>query len=318
MPEILTLTPNPALDVSTAAPRVEPTAKLRCVPPAVEAGGGGINVARVAARLGADVVAGFAAGGPTGGRLSGRVEAEDIDARVVPIAGETRQSLNVTDAATGEQYRFVLPGPTLTAAEEAALVDLVAAVDPAPRWVVLSGSLHAEAGAGFVAAVAAAAASVGAGLVVDGPTALMGRCRGAFLVKPNLAALEGLAGRALPTAADRVGFARRSIGDGMSEHVLLSLGAEGALLVSRGEAWAFGAPQVPVASAVGAGDSMVGGLVVALARGHGLVEAVAQGVAAGAAAILTAGTELCRAEDVRRLRAQVAVSSLAEPAGSPP
>jgi 6-phosphofructokinase 2 len=305
LPEILTLTPNPALDIATSTPRVEPTSKLRCAPPAVEAGGGGINVARVVARLGGDAVAGFAVGGPTGAGLRARVEAEGIPARVVGIAGETRQSLNVTDETTGEQYRFVLPGPPMSEEEEAALVGLVAAADPAPRWVVLSGSLHPGATAEFVASVASAAGAVGAGLVVDGPTGLMARCRGAFLVKPNLAALEGLTGRALPDTADRVAAARQAMADGLSRNVLVSLGADGALLVSPDGAWTFGAPQVPVASAVGAGDSMVAGIVQALASGRDLVEAVAQGVAAGAAAILTPGTELCRAEDVRRLRAEV-------------
>lgn len=310
MTDVLTLTPNPALDVATTTPRVEPLAKLRCAPPSMDAGGGGINVARVVTRLGGDAVAGFLVGGATGERLRALVEAEGIATRPVPLAGETRQSLNITDAGSGEQYRFVLPGPEIVPQEEEALLAQIAEVRPA--WVVLSGSLPPGLSEGFPAAVARAADDAGARLVVDGPTVLMARCRAAFVVKPNLKALEGIAGRPLPTRADQIGHARRMIAGGVTRNVLLSLGEDGALLVSQDEATAFRTPVVPPASAVGAGDSMVGAMVHALSRGGSLVEAVGDGVAAGAAALLTAGTGLCHPEDVRRLRPEVGVEPVAD------
>ena len=264
MPDILTLTPNPAVDVSTSTPRVVPTDKLRCAPPSVDAGGGGINVARVVSRLGGSAVAGFAAGGRNGARLRALVEAEGIASLAVEIAEETRESLSVTDEGTGAQYRFVLPGPALAPEEEAALARLPETVSPPPRWLVLSGSLPRGVSDGFVPAVAAAAARIGARLVVDGPADLLARCRGAFAIKPNLAALEALAGRPLPAPADRVAAARALIAEGRSAAVLLSLGADGALLVTGAEAWALSSPAVPLRSAVGAGDSMVAATVLGL------------------------------------------------------
>lgn len=307
MPDILTLTPNPAVDLSTSTPRVVPTDKLRCTLPSVDAGGGGINVARVVSRLGGEAVAAFAVGGSNGAQLRALVEAEGIAVLPVEIAEETRQSLSVTEEATGAQYRFVLPGPSLTPGEEAALARLPDTLDPAPRWLVLSGSLPRGISESFVPEVAAAARRIGARLVVDGPAGLIGRCDGAFVVKPNLAALEALAGQALPSPADQVAAARALIAEGRSEAVLVSLGADGALLVTWDEAWALGSPAVPLRSAVGAGDSMVGALVLALSRGLSLPEAAAEGAAAGAATIMTPDTELCHPEDVRRLRAEVTI-----------
>lgn len=307
MPDILTLTPNPALDLSTSTPRVVPTDKLRCAAPSVDAGGGGINVARVVSRLGGEAVAAFAAGGANGARLRALVEAEGIAALPVAIAEETRQSFSVTEESTGAQFRFVLPGPALAPEEEAALARLPETLDPAPRWLVLSGSLPRGVSEGFVPAVAAAAARIGARLVADGPAGLIGRCRGAFVVKPNLAALEDLAGRPLPSAAERVAAARALIAEGRSEAVLVSLGGDGALLVTAGEAWSLGSPAVPLRSAIGAGDSMVGAMVLALSRGLPLPDAAAEGAAAGAATIMTPDTDLCHPEDVRRLRAGVTV-----------
>lgn len=308
---ILTVTTNPALDVSTDTAAVVPTAKLRCAEPRVQAGGGGINVARVLSRFGIEAVAVFASGGLTGERLTAALAAEGQAARPVPIAGETRESFTVTDRTTHDQYRFVLPGPTLSAAEARRLLDAVADAPGALSYVVHSGSLPPGLDAAFLAALARVVADRGARLLVDGPGEVLTGCRGAYLVKPNLVELETYVGRRLEGRAAIVAAARELIAAGIAETALVSLGADGALLVTAGDATFFRAPEVELVSAIGAGDSMVAGLLAGLFRGDSLVEAAALGTAAGAAAILTPDTELSQIEDVNRLRPEVTIEPLA-------
>ncbi|MGZ5271596.1 MAG: PfkB family carbohydrate kinase, partial [Ramlibacter sp.] len=117
VPTIATLTVNPAVDLSTQVDEVVPAHKLRCGPPLVHPGGGGVNVARVLSRLGCDVLACHTAGGAVGDRLCRLLDAEAVPRWAIPIAGDTRENLTVTERATGREYRFVLPGPALTEAE---------------------------------------------------------------------------------------------------------------------------------------------------------------------------------------------------------
>lgn len=308
---ILTLTTNPALDISTDTLSVVPTAKLRCTAARVQAGGGGINVARVLSRFGVAAVAVFTAGGITGDRLVAALAAEGQAARPVEIAGETRESFTVTDRSTHDQYRFVLPGPSLGAAEASRLLDAVASAPGSLAYVVHSGSLPPGLDAAFLAALARTVNARGARLVIDGPGEVLAGCHGAYLVKPNLAELETFAGQPLVGREAIVTAARGLVASGVAEAALVSLGPDGALLVDRDETVAYTAPPVELVSAIGAGDSMVAGVLVGLSRGESLVEAAALGSAAGAAAILTPNTELCRVEDVVRLRPQVTITRVA-------
>jgi 6-phosphofructokinase 2 len=125
MTRIVTVTINPAVDVSTTVDRVEPVRKLRCSAERREPGGGGINVARVIKRFGADVVAVYATGGVTGQMLHGLVEREGVAARQVAVGGMTRESFTVLDETTQGEYRFVLPGPELSEAEWGACIEEV-------------------------------------------------------------------------------------------------------------------------------------------------------------------------------------------------
>jgi 6-phosphofructokinase 2 len=109
----VTLTMNPALDVSSAVERVLPERKLRCGPSRFDPGGGGVNVARAIRNLGGSAIAVYPFGGSTGQAYRGFLEQAGIVGRVITIAGNTRESFTVDETSTGEQYRFVLQGPTL-------------------------------------------------------------------------------------------------------------------------------------------------------------------------------------------------------------
>lgn len=303
---IVTLTMNPSLDIATSTERVVPTHKLRCETPRRDPGGGGINVARVVHILGGEATAVYPAGGTTGSALRELLHQAGISQRVVAIRDVTRESFTVDEAASGEQFRFVLPGPEVTEEEAQDCLDELAALAPRGSFVAASGSVPPGVPDEFYASVARLATKLGARLIVDTSGAALGHAgrEGVFLLKPNMRELRELVGGRVESEREQEKAAQRLIEEGRAEVVVLSLGADGALLVSRGVTERFAAIEVPKRSAVGAGDSMVAAIVLALARGGDLRDAVRFGMAAGAAALMTPGTELCRREDVERLYAE--------------
>jgi 6-phosphofructokinase 2 len=300
---IVTLTPNPAIDESTTLERLVPDRKLRCGIPRYEPGGGGVNVARTLRRLGGRALAIFPAGGPAGTLLRSLLDAEDVPHLAVPISGWTRENVNVREEATAHQYRFVLPGPELTAKEREALFEAVAGLSPFPAYVVASGSLPPGFPPDFLARVARLARSRGARFVLDsaGEAASRALEEGVHLYKPSLGEFRELA--QLPGAGDAelTAEATRWIRAGRCEAIVLSLGAAGALCVTPSSAEHVRAPMVPVRSTVGAGDAMLAGVVMRLQEGWPLERAVRFGVAAAAASVMRPGTELCHRTDADRL-----------------
>ncbi len=307
MPAICTLTVNPALDIATATDRVTATHKLRCTTARYDPGGGGINVARVVFELGGNATAVYTAGGPVGHSLRELLDAAGIPQVVVPIQGETRVNITVDERVSNNQFRFVFPGPELSPEEQEQCIEAVAKLDPKPEFLVASGSLPPGVPADFYSRVARLAKSLGAKYFLDtsGDALREAGHEGIYLMKPNLRELSEFAGRELATRSEQIDAARELIAEGRAEVVVVSLGADGALLVTDKLAEHFPALQVPIRSAVGAGDSMLGGIVCSLARGNHIRDAVRYGIAAGAAALMTEGTQLNRREDTERLYAQM-------------
>lgn len=306
MPDILTITLNPAVDVSTSVERLTPAHKLRCRHERRDAGGGGINVARIIKRLGGNVAAAYPAGGPIGQYLQRLVDAEGVRSLVVPISGDTRESFTVLEQETAREYRFILPGPTLHEDALQAVIDAMSATTPTPRFVVISGGSPPGLGHDAHARLAAAARQIGARVVLDasGPALKTALDAGVFLIKPNLHELQELVGAPLEDRESIVAAGRQIVRQGRADLVAISLSERGALLISAHEALAADAISVPIVGTVGAGDSFLGAMVWALAAGHSAREAFRYGIAAGAAALLTPGTELARPEDIQRLLAQ--------------
>lgn len=302
---IVTLCMNPALDITTSTESVRPTDKLRCAAARYDPGGGGINVAHVADVLGARSAAVFPAGGPAGELVNNLLVAEGLAVHRIPIGGATRESVTVNELSTERQYRFVLPGPELTVAEQTeCLLQLRRAASHA-SIVVASGSLPPGVPEDFYQQVANVCADINTMFLLDTSGAgLRNVTAGVFLLKPSLRELRECVERQLTTEAEQVGAARELIDRGAAECVLVSLGAHGALLVTRDRAQRFAPVSVPPGSGVGAGDAMVAGVAVGLTRGWPLTEAVRLGIAAGAATLLTPGTAPCTREDTERLFAQ--------------
>lgn len=309
MPCITTLTLNPAIDGAAGVGHVQHTVKLRTHGQRFDPGGGGINVARVIARLGGDVQAIYLAGGITGPMLDGLVARAGVPHRRLPIAGDTRISLVMREDASGHEYRFVPEGPEVTVVEAEAALAAVAALDC--EWLVLSGSLPRGLDAGFMARIVKTAVARGQQVVLDTSGPALAACvavGGILFAKPSLEEMEQLAGAPLRDAGALEAAAKAIIANGGAQMLAVTLGGDGGLLVTRDGALRLPALPVPHASAVGAGDSFTAAMTWALAGGRDVQTAFRLGMAAGAAAVMTPGTDLAHAADIVQLAASIGVT----------
>ena len=307
MKSIVTITMNPAVDKSSTVDHVVAERKLYCEAPLFEPGGGGINVSRAVRKLGGESIALYPSGGPTGEMLQMLLEQEGLTHRPVHIAGWLRENLIVLEGATSLQYRFGMPGPELQAEEWQRCLDQIFAGESKPDYVVASGSLPQGVPQDFYARVARLGKQHGARVVVDasGEPLRLALREGVFLIKPNIREFREMLGAGGEDETKIRAMAKKIVLDGQSEVVAISLGAAGVLMVSDSGVERLQPPAVPIISKVGAGDSMVAGTILSLARGNSLRDAVRFGVAAGTAAVMTPGTELCRREDTERLYRQM-------------
>lgn len=303
---IVTVTINPALDTSTSVEHVVAERKLRCGPPRTEPGGGGVNVARAVHRLGGQAMALWSQGGCKGQRLADLLEREGICHRPLQIQGTTRESFVVYEESSGQQFRFSVPGPPFCDSDAARWLAALEQLEPVPDYLVISGSPPPQAPDDLYAQMAARLPDR-CRLIVDTRGAPLRAVlnAGVFLIKPNLRELDELAGEPFTGEADIKERARAIVEQGQAQVVVVSRGSGGALLVDADQVRQLRAPSVPIRSKVGAGDSMVGGIVLSLARGKRVTEAAAMGVAAGAAAVMTPGSELCRRSDAERLYGEI-------------
>lgn len=311
---ILTVTLNPALDLSTAADDVRPDLKLRCDKPVVDPGGGGINVSRAIKIMGGHSTAMVALGGATGTRIADLLKADGLQLLRLTAPGETRQSLAVTDRATGSQYRFVMPGPEWHKAHVADSMSAIAEAARAGGWVVVSGSNPPGVAPGFEQMLTVRLKDGRARLLVDTSGDALRTLSGSSIpvdvLRMDSHEAEDLAGRPLPLRSDSAAFAAGLVKDGAARSVIVARGADGSVIAGADGAWHAEAARVPVVSAVGAGDSFVAGFVLALARDWPVDDALGLGAAAASAAVTTPATELCHRDDVDRLYTQRVVTRL--------
>lgn len=302
MGKIVTVTINPVIDKSTSVAGIAPEKKLRCEQPRFEPGGGGINVARAIKKLGGNALAIYTSGGYTGRFLNDLLHQEGIETKIIETKNYTRENLIVLDSNTNQQYRFGMPGSAILEEEWKACLKSIEDEGDV-EFIVASGSLAPGVPTNIYAQIAAIAKDKGAKLIVDtsGEALQAAADEGIFLLKPNLAELSSLAGREEINAELVDDVAREVISNGKCEVVVVSLGAAGAILVTANEVIQATPPAVKKRSTVGAGDSMVAGIVLSLSKGWELKDALRYGVATGTAATMNNGTELCKLKDVECL-----------------
>ena len=225
---------------------------------------------------------------------------------VIETKSHTRENLIVVDASSNAQYRFGMPGSEITEPEWKACLHQLEQMKDA-TYIVASGSLSPGIPTDIFKKIAGIAKKIDAKLIVDtsGEALQQAVKEGVYLIKPNLNELASLTGKKQLSKDDIIKEARIIITSGGCEVMVVSLGGDGALLVTRDEAVQFIPPSVERKSTVGAGDSMVAGIVFSLQQNKSIKEAVQYGVASGTAATMNAGTELCKLTDVQKLIPQV-------------
>lgn len=302
MEKILTITLNPAIDKSTSIKAMVPEKKLRCAQPKFEPGGGGINVSRAIKKLGGTSTALFLSGGRTGEFFETLVAQETIDAIAIPFNGYTRENLIVFDESASIQYRFGMPGPVFNSFEWRACLNILEQ-ESGYEYVVLSGSNPPGIPAEFYRSAAQMVKSKKAKLIIDtsGDALVHALGVGVFLAKPNLGELSTLCGVAELDTTTVAQAARSIIAKGNCEVMVVSMGASGAMLFTATEQHHVAAPPVKIKSTVGAGDSMVAGILVAILKGWPWKNVLQYGVASGTAATINPGTALCGIGDVEKI-----------------
>ena len=316
---IVTLTMNPAIDTSVTVERMMTDHKMRCMTTRRDPGGGGINVARTLKRFGAEPLAIFPMGGASGLMLEHLVQAEGVRHQSFGIEHDCRANFTANDGQTNAQYRFVLVGPTMNKEEWNAGLGLMTQA-ASSGFAVASGSLPDGVPDYFYSELAknlkAKDGDVKFVLDTSGEPLKRALETGVYLVKPSLSEFSKLLkiefdkkplNEILPPCLKA---ARKMVADGGAQIVALTMGADGALLVSRDVALHAKPPKVTIRGTVGAGDSFLGLLILSIARQMSLPDAFRQAVAAGSAALRSPGTGLCTPEDVAELSGQVEITAL--------
>lgn len=299
--DIVTLTVNPALDKSAHFRGLIPEQKIRCEEPRYDAGGGGINVSKAIARLGGQSVCVFTSGGTIGSMLEELVQKEVTALKVVKTTNWTRESFVAVDDNTNSQYRFGFAGSAILEHEKKEIIQTIQELKP--KFLVLSGSLNEGLPTDFYQHIANLAKEFGAKVIVDTSGEALQKVleTGVYLIKPNVVELAKLIGVEKLEMEEVVHAAQTLIEKGNAEIIVVSLGPQGAVLVTATQTEFVSAPDVIKRSTVGAGDSMVGAMVWALSQNKSLKEVVQWGVACGSAATMNEGTQLFKLEDAKRL-----------------
>lgn len=290
---------NPAVDLAVTTPRLEIKRKLRCRDASITPGGGGINCSRAIANLGGKSCAMFTCGGETGRIIVQQLARAGIATARIDIQENTRINILANPEDEEGEYRLVLPGPELREREWQSALRRLEEVLEDGSLLIASGSLPPGVPDDFYSRVAAVAKKRGALLFLDSPPEAMRRAMAEerlFAIKPNKSewmAVQGGGGdrRELIERAEAVVRG----GQGVSV-ILISLGSEGAVCVTRESSDYIKAPQVQVVDTTGAGDSMLGAFALAIANGQPPISAARYAVAAGAATVEQFGSTLCHSD----------------------
>ena len=304
MLNLATLTMNPTIDISYEIDHLDEVHKIRADSMRSDPGGGGINVARVFVRLGGNARCFYLSGGATGAALDGLLDLHQLVRARIAIKGDTRVSTAILERGSGREFRISARGPEIAESEWQSCLDRLDALTC--DYLVASGSLPPNVPVDFYSRVAAIAKRSGSRFVLDtsGPALAAGIADGGvFLAKPSLGEFRTLIGSDPVEEDDIAEAAMAVVRQGGVEYLAVTMGRDGALLASKAGCLRLPAIEVETRSSVGSGDSFLAAMVHALALGKEAGDAFRFGLAAGAAAVLTPGTDLCHPKDVQRLYA---------------
>jgi len=303
---IVTVTLNPSLDRTLEVDTLRRGSVLRTSAPTLEAGGKGVNVTRALSANGIPSVAVLPVGGGEGAELTALLDSAGVSARLVPVAGRTRSNITIAER-DGTITKLNEPGSGISTDELAALTAAIASAVTAGDWVLISGSVPPEFTDEQVAALAQSLAGRDVNLAVDtsGDALVAFIAAHPRLIKPNRAELAEIAGRPLDSIADVIDAAK-GVRDLGVEIVLVSLGADGAVLVGP-DGVVVGESRVDrPRSTVGAGDSFLAGFLSKFSVDETAVDdALLEALAWGAAAACLPGSSVPGADDIHHSNVQL-------------
>ncbi|KHK98265.1 phosphofructokinase [Microbacterium mangrovi] len=305
---IVTLTPNPSIDRAVGLDRLSRGEVLRATTSRIDPGGKGLNVSRAVVAMGGVTRAVLPSGGLEGGLLESLCAAAGVPVDVVPIRGNVRMNISVLEP-DGTTTKLNEPGPRLDSAETAALIATALADVPAGAWLSGGGSLPPGAPADFYARLVDGARERGIHIAVDtsGHSLTTAVAAGPTLIKPNREELSGLVGTDLRTLGAVIDAAC-ALHRGGIRIVAVSLGVDGAILVTGDGVWHAQAPAADVVSTVAAGDCMLAGLLFSLDAGRPASDALAEGVRWGTAAVGLPGSQVPAPTDIRDIHVSLTTS----------
>ena len=290
---IYTLTLNPAIDRELTVAQVEFDTVLSAIKSQVDFGGKGFNVSRLLKSMGMPSTALGFIGGRTGDRLRHGLQALNIQTDFVSISGETRTNISIVTEQHDHYIKVNEKGPLVDETQQRELLDKIKTIAGAGDWWVLAGSLPPGVPDSFYAQITTILNERGATTILDttGESLRLGCASKPFLVKPNAEEAHRLTGLPVENVV-QVNAAATEIRNMGAQNVVISLGKKGALLQTAECTWLIHSPKIKEKNPIGAGDSMVGGLVWALAQEYPLKESLGWGAASGAATASMSGTEV--------------------------
>ena len=290
---IYTLTLNPAIDRELTVAQVEFDTVLSAIKSQVDFGGKGFNVSRLLKSMGMPSIALGFVGGRTGERLRHGLQTLDIQTDFVSISGETRTNISIVTEQHDHYIKVNEKGPLVDEAKQTELLDKIKSIAEIGDWWVLAGSLPPGVPDSFYAQIIEILNEREATSILDttGESLRFGCEAKPFLVKPNAEEAHRLTGLPVENAT-QVTAAATKIRNMSAQNVVISLGKKGAILQAADCTWLVHSPHIKEKNPIGAGDSMVGGLVWGLAQGYSLKESLGWGAASGAATASMSGTEV--------------------------
>lgn len=299
---------NLSIDRTIEVPRLIPYGTNRALSTRVDPGGKAVNVALMAARLGAKAaVTGFMRARDEA-FFGDRLAEGGVEADFCLLPGAMRVNVKVLDQEAGAVTEFNEPGTFVSPEDLEAVLKRVRRRAASGGWLVLTGSLPPGCPKDFYLQLIRSAPGCRVALDADGEALKKGIEGRPFLVKPNRRELESLTGKVLETVDD-VKRAALELTEKGVEVVVVSLGEQGALAVRKGECLFAPPPKVEVKSTVGAGDAMVAGLAVSLEAGS-LEGALRTAVAAAGAAVSTPGTQAAPIEVFRHIYETITIQKV--------
>lgn len=297
--KIITLTVNPALDKSAKVDGLVHSQKLKCHSIQHQPGGG-INISRVLKRLGSETTCILTSGGDTGKYLTDLLIKETIQPKIIPVKAWTRENLSVVDTQSNLQYRFGMPGNELSKTELESIKNLLKEVVSPQDILVISGSLSAKMPLDYYTQAIKLFADKNVKIVIDtsGQALVEALKENVYLIKPNQRELAQLAGKEFMYTAEQEAFAMELVKLKKAQYVAVSLGVRGTFLASSDGVFYKTTPSVMVKSTIGAGDSMVAGLLYGIQNGFPPEKMLKWGVACGVATTMSEGTGLATKENI--------------------